>query len=90
MKKLFGSLLLALSMSVPVWAAVDVNTATQSELEAVRGIGPVKAKAIVEYREKYGAFRNLDDLTGVKGLGKASVEKLKGELEVKPMKEAAR
>lgn len=90
MKKLFGSLLLALSMSVPVWAAVDVNTATQSELEAVRGIGPVKAKAIVEYREKHGAFRNLDDLTGVKGLGKASVEKLKGELEVKPMKEAAR
>lgn len=90
MKKLFGSLLLALSMSVPVWAAVDVNTATRSELEAVRGIGPVKAKAIVEYREKHGAYKSLDDLTGVKGLGKASVEKLKGELEVKPMKEAAR
>ncbi len=52
MKKLIGALLFLLSTSV--WAAVDINTATQSELEAVRGLGPSKAKAIIAYRETNG------------------------------------
>ena len=37
-------------------AAVNVNTASSAELEALPGIGPAKAKAIVEYRQKNGAF----------------------------------
>ncbi len=82
MKKWFGSLLAGLLFSVSAWAAVDLNTATQSELEAVKGIGPAKAKAIMEYRQKNGAFKSLDDLAGVKGFGKASVAKLKGSLAV--------
>jgi len=85
MKKLLGSLLLAFSISTSAWAAVNVNTATQSELEAVKGIGPVKARAIVEHRQKHGAFKTVDDLAGVKGFGKASVNKLKGQLEAKPI-----
>ncbi|MDO9227836.1 MAG: helix-hairpin-helix domain-containing protein [Pseudomonadota bacterium] len=80
MKKLFGSLLAGLLISCSAWAAVDINTATQSELEAVKGIGPAKAKAIVVHREKNGPFKDLDALTKVKGFGKTSVEKLKGEL----------
>ena len=64
------------------WAAVNINTATQSELESVKGLGPSKAKAIIDYREKNGAFKSLDDLDKVKGFGKASIEKLKGELTV--------
>ena len=80
MKKLLGGLLAALLFSVSTWAAVDINTATQSELEAVKGIGPAKAKAIVEHRQKQGAFKNLDALAEVKGFGMASVAKLKGEL----------
>ena len=80
MKRIIGSLLAALLFSVSAWAAVDINTATQSELEAVKGIGPTKAKAIVEHRQKNGAFKNLDALAEVKGFGKASVAKLKGEL----------
>lgn len=82
MKKWFGSLLACLLFSVSAWAAVDLNTATQSELEAVKGIGPAKAKAILEYRQKNGAFKSLDELAGVKGFGKASVAKLKGALAV--------
>ena len=74
---LFG-LMLALSAQ----AAVDLNTATASELETVKGIGPAKAKAIVAHREKEGAFKSVDDLSSVKGFGKASVSKLKGELTV--------
>jgi competence protein ComEA len=87
MKKLLFVLFLACGLAAPVWAAVDINTATQSELEAVKGLGPAKARAIIEYREKHGPFRSIDDLTKVKGLGKASVAKLKNELamgEAKP------
>lgn len=80
MKKWFGSLLAGLFLSVSAWAAVDINTATQSELEAVKGIGPAKAKAIVSHRDKNGPFKSIDALTEVKGFGKASVAKLKDEL----------
>ena len=82
MKKLVGSLIAGLLFSVSAWATVDLNSATQSELEALKGVGPAKAKAIVDYRAKNGPFKNVDDLTDVKGFGKASVNKLKGELSV--------
>ncbi len=90
MKKRFGSVCLALLLNLPVWAAVDVNSATQSELEAVKGIGPAKAKAIIEYREKHGPYQSVDELVAVKGLGKASVDKLRDQLEVRPRKESVR
>jgi len=83
MNKWLGMLVGGL-MVFPVWAAVNVNTATQSELEAVKGLGPAKAKAIITYREAHGSFKRLDDLDNVKGLGKASIEKLKGDLTVGP------
>ncbi|MEW5892272.1 MAG: helix-hairpin-helix domain-containing protein [Pseudomonadota bacterium] len=88
MKKLLSVLFLAFGLSATAWAAVDINTASQSELEAVKGLGPAKARAIIEYREKHGAFKSVDDLTHVKGLGKASVAKLKGELMVAEAKAA--
>lgn len=75
-------LLLAGFMSLPAWAAVDLNTASQSELESVKGLGPAKAKAILAHREKNGPFKSIDDLANVKGFGKASVAKLKAELTV--------
>ncbi|MDD3529534.1 MAG: ComEA family DNA-binding protein [Gallionellaceae bacterium] len=82
MKNLFAAIVLAMSMAIPAYAAVNLNTATQAELEAVKGIGPSKAKAIIAYREKNGGFKSVDELANVKGFGKASVEKLKGEFEV--------
>ena len=45
MKKFLGCFMAGLLLSVSAWAAVDINTATQSELEAVKGIGPAKAKS---------------------------------------------
>lgn len=87
MRKLISSvLLLAGTLAFPVLAAVNINTATQSELEAVKGLGPAKAKAIISYREANGGFKSLDDLDNVKGFGKASIEKLKDELSVAPEK----
>lgn len=75
-------LTLASLIAFPVLAAVNVNTATQSELEAVKGLGPAKAKAIIEYREAHGSFKHLDELDNVKGIGKPSIDKMKGELTV--------
>ena len=77
--KLFAMMFFLVGSS---WAAVNINTATQSELEGVKGLGPSKAKTIIEYREKNGPFKSVDELDKVKGFGKASVEKLKSELTV--------
>ena len=75
------SLFAAASMAV---AAVNLNTATVAELDAVNGIGPSKASAIVEYRSKNGPFKSVDDLQNVKGFGKKSIDKLRPELTVGP------
>lgn len=87
MKKLTKGVLVLLGlMAFPAFAAVNINTATQSELEVVRGLGPAKAQAIIAYRESNGSFKSLDELDNVKGFGKASIEKLKEELSVGPEK----
>lgn len=77
-------LMLAGLVAFPVFAVVNINTATQSELESVKGLGPAKAKAIIEYREANGVFRSVDDLDKVKGFGKLSIDKMRGELSVNP------
>jgi competence protein ComEA len=85
-KLLNGLLIVAGMMAFPALAAVNINTATQSELEAVRGLGPAKAKAIIAYRDANGAFKSLDELDKVKGFGKSTIEKLKDDLAVEPEK----
>jgi len=84
--KLYRAMLVGLValMALPAFAALNVNTATQSELEGVKGLGPEKAKAIIAYREANGNFKHLEDLDKVKGFGKASIDKLRGELTVGP------
>lgn len=62
--------------------SVNINTATAAELEAVPGIGPSTARAIVEHRSKHGAFRQVDDLTAVSGIGPKTLEKLRPYLKV--------
>lgn len=81
MKKLLLGFILSVLAVIPAFAAVNLNTATQAELEAVKGIGPSKAKAILEYREKNGGFKSVDELAKVKGFGKASVAKVKDQFE---------
>ena len=84
MKKMVNVLLMVVAglMALPAFAAVNINTATQSELEAIKGLGPTKAQSIIAYREANGNFKNVDDLDKVKGFGKASIEKIKGDLSV--------
>ena len=64
------------------FAAVNLNTATASDLDGIKGIGPSKAKAIIDYRSKNGSFKSVEDLKNVKGFGEKSIAKLKGELTV--------
>lgn len=84
MKKIVNVLLMVVAglMALPAFAAVNINTATQSELEAIKGLGPTKAQSIIAYREANGNFKSVDDLDKVKGFGKASIEKIKGDLSV--------
>ncbi len=61
---------------------ININTATVTELMTLDGIGEVKAKAIVEYREKNGYFKSIDDITLVKGIGEKTLEKNRDKITV--------
>lgn len=82
MKKILLAVALFFAFISAAFAAVNLNTATKEELDAVKGIGPAKAQAIVEYRQKNGQFKSVDDLKNVKGFGEKSVEKMRSELTV--------
>lgn len=56
---------------------VNLNTATATQLETLPGIGPVTAQRIVEYRQKNGSFKKIEELMNVRGIGEASFLKLK-------------
>ena len=76
MKKLFLMAILLFEFTGPVYAVVDINTATQAELESLQGIGPAKAKAIIEYREKHGLFTSTEGLNNVDGIGPGTMKQL--------------
>lgn len=62
---------------------VNLNQADQSQLETLPGVGPSKAAAIIEYREKNGPFKVIEDLMLVSGFGEKTFEKLKDKITVK-------
>ena len=55
---------------------LDLNIACVDELEILPGIGPKKAKAIIDYRERNGCFKCLERLTEVKGIGEKTLERI--------------
>ena len=63
-----------------ITGVVNVNTASAAELEMLPGIGASRAKALIEAREAKGGFKSLDDLLAVKGIGEASLAKLRPHL----------
>lgn len=62
---------------------VNINTADDTELQTLTGIGPAKAAAIIDYREKNGPFQAIEDLKLISGIGEKSFEKLKEQIKVK-------
>lgn len=66
----------------PPAAPVNLNTATSEELQTVPGIGPATAEKILLMRKNYGAFKSVDDLLAIKGLGPKRLEKMRKYLTV--------
>ena len=61
---------------------VNINSASSEELQQVPGIGPVTADKILQMRKSYGAFKSVDDLLAIRGIGKKRLEKMRKYLTV--------
>ncbi len=82
MMKKWLMLFIVLLGFTPVFAAVNINTATEKQLTTLSGIGPSKAKGIIEYRENNGIFKRIEDIQKVKGIGPAIFDKIKEDITV--------
>ena len=80
--KILAMIFLGLSI---LFGAVDINTANQKELSSLNGIGAKKANAIIEYRSA-DCFKNVDELSHVKGIGEKTIEKNRDDLTVSECK----
>jgi competence protein ComEA len=61
---------------------VNLNTATLAQLDALPGVGPTTAQAILDYRRQHGRFRSVQDLLEVQGIGPSKLEKLRPKVKV--------
>ncbi len=78
-------LLIALTLSLPLSAVamepVELNTASAETLAAtMEGVGVQKAEAIVAYRDRHGPFDSVDEITAVRGIGPATLQKNRSKL----------
>lgn len=85
--KLLNTLILALALLLPLAAPaaspVNINTADKETLiTAISGVGETKAEAIIQYREKHGPFKSVDEITEVKGIGQGILDKNRENLSV--------
>jgi len=80
-KRLLIALALMLATGIAL-AAVNINTATKEELDALPGIGPVKAQAIIDYRNANGPFKSPQDIMKVKGIKEGEFGKIKDQISV--------
>ena len=70
-------------------AMVNLNTATAAELATLPGVGPKLAERIIEYRQKKGPFKKIEELMNVQGIGEKSFLKLRPQLTVASKTDAA-
>ena len=63
--------------AVATSSPVNLNTATTAQLDALPGIGKATAERIIDYRQKNGGFKKVEDLMNVKGIGEKNFLKLK-------------
>ena len=82
MKKLLLTLLAWIATVGLAFGAVNINTATKEQLDSLKGIGPTKAQAIIDYRTKHGPFKTVDDLEKVPGIGPATLKEIRKDITV--------
>lgn len=61
---------------------ISINTASIDELMTIKGIGTTKAKNIIEYRNKNGKFKKIEDIKEVSGIGNSTFEKIKNYIKI--------
>jgi competence protein ComEA len=74
---LLGALLAHAGLAL---AVVNINSATKDQLQELHGIGATKAQAIIDYRQKNGPFKSVDDIKKVDGIGDATLQQIRKEL----------
>lgn len=74
------------SKDKPAVAVVNINTATTTELQTLPGIGASVATRILDYRQKNGGFKKVEDLMNVRGIGEKTFLKLKPLITLTPPK----
>lgn len=89
MKKVLLGLFACFAFCSTAFSAVDLNSANQQQLESINGLGPSKAKAIVEYRSKNGAFKAIEDVMKVPGIKQGVFSQIKSEISVSNKQAAA-
>lgn len=62
---------------------ININTADEKELQNIRGVGPVIASRIVEYRTINGAFQSVEEIKKVRGIGEKTFQKMKDSITVR-------
>jgi len=77
-----GLLPAAFAKKKPPAHPININTAGASELQQVPGIGPSTAQKILDTRKSYGAFKSVDDLLAIKGIGPKKLEKMRKYLTI--------
>jgi competence protein ComEA len=86
MMVLFVALAMVMVFSAPSWAGdsgkINLNKATTAELSQLKGIGMKYAERIVEFRDKNGPFKKVEDLLKVQGIGPKTLEKNKDRITV--------
>jgi len=73
----------ASSGKLPAGQTVNINTATAEQLDALPGIGPTKAQAIIDYRNEHGRFNSIEDIQNVKGIKEGEFSKIKDSIRVR-------
>lgn len=69
--------------SAPQEGKININTADGKTLERLKGIGEVLAARIIEYRDTYGPFKNIEDIKNVSGIGESKFNSIKDDITVK-------
>jgi competence protein ComEA len=78
----------AYAQTAPAKGKVNINTASQAELEALPRVGPKVAQRIIEFRSQNGNFKKVEDIMKVKGIGEKIFQQLKDLITVGPEAQA--